>query len=191
MNIERTRDLAGMHAALKASLTPALDISDILRAGIVLVVSALDHFIHELVREGMLETMRGQRPATDAFQRFDVSVAATRRALGDTSSHTWLEDEIRQRHGWLSFEQPDKIADAIRLISTASLWSDVGAKLNKDPADVKRRLSLIVQRRNKIAHEADLDPTVPGYRWPIGDSDLAESIDFIETLGVTICDVVS
>ncbi len=175
-----------MYVALKASVTPALDISDILRAGIVMTVSALDHLVHELVLEGMLKTISGARPATEAFGRFDVSVASTQQAMNDPSVHTWLEYEIRTRHGWVSFQQPDKIADAIRLISDTSLWRDVGLQLHQDPADLKRRLSLIVQRRNKIAHEADMDPTVPGARWPIGESDLQGSIAFIEALGAAI-----
>lgn len=188
-NLDRSRDLLGMYVALKASVTPALDVSDVLRAGIVMTVSALDHLVHELVLEGMLGTIAGARPATDAFRRFDVSVASTQEAMSDPSVHTWLEYEIRTRHGWLSFQQPDKIADAIRLISDASLWKDVGLNLSEDPTDLKRRLSLIVQRRNKIAHEADIDPTIPGARWPIGESDLQDSIAFIESLGTAIATI--
>ena len=48
--------------------------------------------------------------------------------------------------------------------------------------DVKSRLSLIVERRNKIVHEADLDPSYPGVRWPVAKADADGVIDFIEDL---------
>jgi hypothetical protein len=54
------------------------------------------------------------------------------------------------------------------------------------PKDAKTRLKLIVDRRNKIAHEADLDPTSPGFRWPISSTVVNDAIDFIESLGDAI-----
>ena len=47
------------------------------------------------------------------------------------------------------------------------------------PEDVKRELTLIVDRCNKIAHEADVDPTPPHERWPIDYPDVDYSLDFI------------
>ena len=45
--------------------------------------------------------------------------------------------------------------------------------------EIKQRLSLIVDRRNKIAHEADITLNIGG-RWMI---DLvSDAIDFIETV---------
>ncbi|MCX2971959.1 hypothetical protein OSB71_24420, partial [Streptomyces sp. JHD 1] len=67
----------------------------------------------------------------------------------------WLEQEIREQHGYLSFQQPDKVADAFRLVSDVSLWVEVAKHLGLRPEDVKRQLKLIADRRNKIAHEAD------------------------------------
>ena len=74
-------------------------------------------------------------------------------------SEQWLENEIREKHSYKTFQKPDKIAEAIRLISDKQLWIEVGAKINKPAKDIKQELSLIVERRNKIAHEADIDPT--------------------------------
>lgn len=65
----------------------------------------------------------------------------------------------QSRHGWdmSFFQDPAKVADAIRLVSRKKLWEEVGTLLGKNDADVKSRLKLIVDRRNKIAHEADMD----------------------------------
>lgn len=230
ISIGRVRDLIALHNSVKAQATGALDLSDILRAALVLTVSALDYYVHEVVRLGMLEIHRGQRPepssphnvTQSAFSRFQVSLGSAREdrrvAMEIDSwieneiqqsygynflqqSHTisglipaisscilkrlnnasWLEDEIRERLGYQSFQQPDKVAEAIRLISDKKLWDELSIKMSKPARDIKQQLSSIVDRRNKIAHEADIDPTFNlGSRWPIDEVLVNEAVDFIE-----------
>jgi len=48
-SIARVRDLIALHNSLKSQTTPALDLSDLLRSALVLAVSALDFYIHEIV----------------------------------------------------------------------------------------------------------------------------------------------
>ena len=230
ISIKRVRDLISLHNSIKAQSTSALDLSDILRATLVLTVSALDYYIHEVVTLGMLEIYRGQRPEPSvsantyksAFSRFKVSLGGASQerkiALDIESwleteiqqnygseflqqsyqlSHllpmisnsmvnrlnntSWLENEIRETLGFQSFQQPDKIADAIRLISDKKLWDEVGNNMNKPAKDIKQQLTFIVDRRNKIAHEADIDPTYNiGNRWPIDDILVYEAVDFVE-----------
>ena len=176
------RALGGLYAALYRLTTPAVDATDLLRAQIVLAVSALDHYVHEITRLGMLKVFNGVRPRTKAFLRFQVTMAAAMAGLagGGGSSNSWFEDEIREKHGYLAFQDPDKIADAIRLFSSCNLWPSVSSKLGLSVQDVKNHLRLIVDRRNKIVHEADLDPSYPGTRWPIYSDDVADTVDFIE-----------
>jgi hypothetical protein len=81
-----------------------------------------------------------------------------------TGAEGYLETEIRTRLGLQSFQKPDQIADAVRLFSSVELWKELGAQLGEDPHDLKVQLKLIVDRRNKIAHEADIDPSYPGQR---------------------------
>lgn len=180
VNMARVRDIGALHDALRAQTTQTLDLSDILRAELVLAVSALDHYIHEVVRAGMLEIYRGLRPETPSFLQFSVSLGSLLGRVDGTERNDWLDAEIRRRHKWLTFQQPDKIADAIRLISDVTLWEEVGRRLGMGYADVKNELSLIIDRRNKIAHEADVDPTLPGARWPITGQQVNDALGFIE-----------
>ncbi|NET03297.1 MAG: hypothetical protein F6K16_00885 [Symploca sp. SIO2B6] len=230
ISISRVRDLIALHNSINAQATPALDVSDILRASLVLAVSALDYYIHEVVILGMLEIHRGQRPEprssantnTSAFSRFQVSLGAARQdriaamdiaswleneiqqsygyeflqqsytisslipAISDSmlnrlNDASWLEDEIRERLGYQSFQQPDKIADAIRLISDKRLWDEVATTIGKPKKDIKQQLSSIIDRRNKIAHEADIDPTFNiGNRWNIDEVLVSDAVNFIE-----------
>ena len=180
--IRRVRDLIALHHSLKAQASSVLDISDMLRAALVLAVSALDYYIHEVVRIGMLEIHRGQRPEPPAFSRFQISLGNARAGINAGQNiDSWLEDEIRQRHSYKSFQQPDSIAEAIRLICDKKLWEEVSINMGSPAQDIKEQLRLIVDRRNKIAHEADIDPTLSlGNRWPIDELLVNEAVDFIE-----------
>ncbi|WP_204106482.1 MULTISPECIES: HEPN domain-containing protein [Spirulina sp. CCY15215] len=230
ISIMRVRDIISLHNSVKAQSTSALDSSDILRAALVLTVSALDYYIHEVVTLGMIEIHRGQRPepnpsrnsSKSAFSRFQVSLGSARQerlividiaswlpneiqqsqgvsflqqshtvsallpVLSDSLENqlnqtSWLEDEVRESLGYQSFQQPDKIADAIRLISDKKLWEEVSVQLGKSAKDVKQQLSAIVDRRHKIAHEADIDPTLGiGNRWNIDEILVNDVVNFTE-----------
>ena len=53
--MRRVRALHALYFSFAARLTAAVDLSDILRPEVVLAVSALDYFIHELTRIGIAE----------------------------------------------------------------------------------------------------------------------------------------
>lgn len=184
--MRRVRDMHALHQSLSNQLTGAVDLSDMLRAEIVLAVSAFDYFIHELTRVGMLECHANTRPRTDAFSRFPMRMEA---AMGLTNQV--LDTEIRTKHGYLSFQHPDKVAEAIRLISNVKLWDAVGIELGMAAQALKIDLSLMVDRRNKIAHEADIDPSYPGQRWPIDRLQVECTADLLEEIGGAVFKVVA
>jgi hypothetical protein len=172
----RVEHLGGLYSALQSLTTSAIDSSDLLRAQVVLAVSALDFYIHEVTVAGMLEVIKGDRPSTPAFDKNRISAGAMLSGM-QSQTFDWFEADVRERHSFLSFQQPDKIADAIRLFSNVKLWDVVAEKIGDK--GVKDRLRLIVDRRNKIAHEADKSPSFPGERWPITQADVAEIRVFI------------
>ena len=232
ISIGRVRDLIALHNSVKAQATGALDVSDKLRAALVLAVSALDYYVHEVVTLGMLEIHRGRRseptPSANttqsAFSRFQVSLGGARQerlaaidiaswleteieqtygyaflqqsytvaalipvisnsVVNRLNNASWLEDEIRERLGYQSFQQADKIADAIRYISDKKLWDEVANKISRPAKDIKQQLNSIVDRRNKIAHEADIDPSFNiGDRWNIDEVLVGDAVDFIEKI---------
>ncbi|HAT13310.1 MAG TPA: hypothetical protein DCS91_06815 [Microcoleaceae bacterium UBA11344] len=182
ISIARVRELIAVHNSLKAQASSVVDLSDMLRAALVLAVSALDYYIHEVVRIGMLEIHRGQRLEPPAFSGFQISLGNARAGINAGQNiDSWLEDEIRQRHSYKSFQQPNAIADAVRLICDKKLWEEVSINMGSPAKDIKQQLSRIVDRRNKIAHEADIDPAYSiGDRWPIDELLVNEAVDFIE-----------
>ncbi len=176
-NILRVKSLGGLSQALTAMTTAAVDSSDLLRAQIVLAVSAFDHYVHEVTRLGMLEIFDGKRAPSAAYFRFRISLDCVR--ANYTIERNDLDSEIRVQHSFLAFQHPDKVADAVRLISEVKLWEAVGKRLGMEAGEVKQRLRLCIDRRNKIAHEADLDPTYPKARWPISMSDVENVVNFL------------
>lgn len=177
-SMSRVEHLGGLHKALAGLTTSAVDASDLLRAQIVLGVSALDYYVHEVTTIGMVEVFEGKRPATPAFLKYRVSISGV---LGKAAPPhvSWFESEVRDRHSFLSFQQPEKVADAIRLFSDVTLWKQVAVNLALSEQAVKDQLKLIVDRRNKIAHESDLDPSYPNTRWPIHTADVEKSLQFL------------
>ena len=183
--------MGAIYLALSNQTTEALDLSDLLRSQWVMAVSALDHYVHELVRLGMLEAYHGKRPQTDAFLRFQITMDRTLQVIKSPSSDDWLEDQIRNSHGHRSFQTPDNVAEAIRLISDTPLWNGVAARLNVTARYTRERLSLIVNRRNQIAHEADTDPSYGGRLWPIDFAVVDQTVQFIEELTEAIYEIVA
>lgn len=188
-NITFAQNLLATATALDAQLTSVVSTDDILRAALVQGVSAFDHFVHEEVRACMLRIQAGTRRRCDGYSGFRVSMRAVADALSSNDLE-WLEREIRAQHGYLSFQQPDKVADAFRLVSDVKLWPAVASQLGRSQDDVKRELKLIVQRRNRIAHEADMDPTPPRSRYPIDRGQVCDSLRFLEDVVNAITEII-
>ena len=178
-SVQSIKDLTSTVEHLDSLTTNLLDLSDLYRSQIVLIVSSLDHFIHEFVLDQMMEIYNGRRFPTNSFQNFQIPISSI---LNTRPSDSIVASHIRQKHSWLSFQDPDKIADAIRLISDKKLWEEVSPAFRLGAGDLKTKLKLIIDRRNKIAHEADIDPSFPGRKWPISITDVRETVDFIENL---------
>ncbi|WP_298707378.1 HEPN domain-containing protein [Chitinophaga sp.] len=190
VNIEEIRKTHLASVALAASLggTKIIDFDNVKRSCIVLGVSALDHYIHEITVIGMIEIFRGIRAPTKKYLKHNVSLELVGN-LSHSSPHAIFEAEIRKNLGWQSYQKPDKVKDAIALFSSTNLWQQVSLLMHDTEVNIKTQLSLIVDRRNMIAHEADIEPVYKTRR-PISDAVVTTSIDFIENVGTAISKII-
>ncbi|MBF6189487.1 MULTISPECIES: HEPN domain-containing protein [Nocardia] len=188
-NLTYAEDLVATAVALSAQVTAAINTDDLLRSALVQGVSAFDHFVHEEVRARMILIQQGKLPRPAGFDRFRVSLRSVAVSMSATDT-TWLESEIREQHGYLSFQHPDKVADAFRYVTDVSLWQAIALQIGSSPASARRQLKLIVDRRNKIAHEADTDVTPPRTRYPINEGDVRDSLTFLGVLVNAIVTVI-
>jgi hypothetical protein len=105
-------------------------------------------------------------------------------AVQDSGADTAFDLEVRTKLARVTYQFPDDIADGIRMVSPIELWNEIVKYLGAAPATVKTdagvlrgELSQIVNRRNKIVHEGDLQPSIPRTPWPITRAD----VDHVKT----------
>jgi len=193
-NIQAIKDLDGLYTHLHGTLRLPDDLlSDLLRTQLVNAVSALDKLVHELVQAGMIQIFLGNKSPTSKYNAFTLPMATVtdiRNATDLQPPEYFFSVEVFQRNKALSFQKPDKIADALSHIWDEShKWQKITQKMGlEDQNAVKTHLDAIVSRRNQIVHEADLDYN--GVKNIAIHSDITRSVTFIENLGDSIFELV-
>ncbi|AZY53251.1 hypothetical protein [Bordetella avium] len=179
---ERCATLSQLHAFAAAHIANALRKEELLRAEWAARVSALDLYVHETVAQGLLKIFTGEKPSTAAFERFSIPnsvLMRIRNAAEPSQQYAAFDFEIRRQLSLISYQYPDAIADGIRLISSVELWKEIvlhhGSTSQTAVADAKTlkgQLKMVVDRRNKIVHEGDMQPSFPRAVWAISPQDL-------------------
>lgn len=186
----RCDEISGLHCYLVGALTGALSPDELLRSEWVARVSALDLFVHELVSQKMVEIFEGIRPSCPGYGRFSCSTEAIQRvrnAKTPADATAAFSLDIKSKLTRITFQAPDDIADGIRMISACELWNEIAIRRGASAGTkstvakgLKTDLSLVIDRRNKIAHEGDLQPTIPRTPWPINRADVDFAAQLIE-----------
>lgn len=192
---ERANHLSGIYQYLNRTATNVLKCDELLRSEWAARVSALDMYVHELISQEMLEIYIGNRPKTDAYKKFSISMnwfEILNASPSSTHSASYFDFVVREQLGRITYQFPDDIADGIRLISKKELWNEVANFIiGGNPAQsvkiteaksIKTKLRMIVDRRNKIVHEADIKKAQPRELEEISQSDLIEVKQHIERI---------
>ena len=175
--------------------------NNLLKAQLVNVVSAFDMFIHGIVKKGVIEIFNKTRKDTPKFQSFSFQAKTILKLLevmspgfmpssSDEIPDVILEKELSDKLSFMSFQSPDKVMDALSLIwgephKMQVLAVDMnisGCNINEKAHNLKQELTTIIQRRNQIAHEGDINPATQLPR-SIELSDVNKASDFISSLG--------
>jgi hypothetical protein len=197
---QRCAEIQTLHNYLAGKLTPAISVDELLRAEWVARVSALDLYVHELVAQNMVKIFEGTRNGCPGFSKFHCSsdtLLRIKNAVTQAEASAAFDLEVRSKLNRVSYQLPEDIADGIRLVSGSELWNEIALAKGATAAtkgalakNLKKNLSIIVERRNKIAHEGDLQPAIPRTPWPITRADVSYVAGFIEDLVRTIDKVV-
>mgnify|MGYP003382108651 FL=1 len=152
-------------------------------------VGALDLYVHELVAQSMVKIFEGSRNHCSGFSKFQCSadtVLRIKMAPTPADATAAFDLEVRSKLSRVTYQFPEDIADGVRLVSSSELWNEIAVAKGATAAtkiaeakSLKRDLSLIVERRNKIAHEGDLQPTVPRRPWAITAADVTYASGFL------------
>lgn len=191
-NIRQTNELGALfdHLAITVAIPEQFD--DLLRSQIVNAVSAFDKLMHDLIRIGMVRIFENQRPPTAKYLNETISIQSLPglAASAVPPPPVRFEEIIREKLSIVSFQDPTKISDGLSYIwSESHKWQQIALGIGMTNEDAKRKLKLIVTRRNAIVHEADLDP-VSNQKQAITRAEAADISNFLLTLGNRICDLV-
>ena len=165
---------------------------DALRAAWIQAVSSFDFFVHELV---VLEaTYRFSSCVSTRNLQLPMEIAVM---VNSAERSDAFAAHIRQSNSYKAFVAPDRLAEVLSCF-TLNPWEKIEVEYNqangekKEANELKRSLKQIWDRRNKIAHEADINPTLSGTQlWPLYKEDAEFTIDFVERLGVCLPRVIS
>jgi hypothetical protein len=184
-SFDRGRGLSHVGRALESQALAGVDISESFRGAVVLALSALDSYIHNLCVEAIVESYLGKRKKNSHYGDAQVRLASAETGVS-SSSVKWLESEIRAQFSRDTYQRPDDIAKALRFVDDRrKIWVRIGVHLGDSAESVKARLSSIVDRRNMIVHEADIDP-VWGSTRPLSADESDGALDFVFRLGQAI-----
>ncbi len=102
-----------------------------------------------------------------------------------------FQQEIVRRHSHLSFQDPDKVAEALSLIWTMKhKWAVIGQAMGSTGEAVTTQMRLYVTRRNAIVHEADMHP-LTNAKTPIDEQTVSDASDFVLRCGRSIAGLVT
>lgn len=167
---------------------PGMDFDDLLRAHLVYSVSAFDKLIHDLIKKGMVEIFTNNRPATPKYLNEGISLEMHNKIAGATipPGEYYFENEVVRKLSFLSFQDPDKVADGLSFIWLEShKWQHIADNMGVDQHTAKTTLKTIVARRNQIVHEADID-IATGQKYFIDKTETETACNFILSCGQAI-----
>lgn len=178
--LDRGRTLCSLYDYLAAAAPAALDATDMLRSAIVLGVSALDHLVHQVILQEIEYRVYRSSPI------FGVTAPVNLFGLPLNELARGVRGHVRESNSYKSFVAPSKISEGLRSIMNAP-WPSIATHFGEGDDAIKVRLGLIVSLRNRIAHEADLDPQfATPQSYPIDRDDVLGSLVFLEKLGTAI-----
>lgn len=191
-NITLANELGILYGHLSTTVPIPQQFDDLLRSQVVNAVSAFDKFMHDLIRIGMVRIFENQRPATSKYLSEAVAIQhLPGLAAGAVPPPAVrFEEIVREKLSKLSFQDPTKVAEGLSYIwGENQKWQHIAQGLGMLDDDVRKKLKLIVTRRNAMVHEADLDP-VTSQKQSITAAEAIDISDFLLAVGNQICDLV-
>jgi len=119
----------------------------------------------------------GRRQATPKYlaERITMEVLNAMSTATIPPKEFYFEQHVVSRLKIVAYQDPDKVADGLSFIwNEPSKWYRIAGAIGAEEHFVRTTLRLIVNRRNSIVHEADMD-LATGRKQPITKSEI-ESI---------------
>ena len=186
--VQDTQNVETLYNYFEHSVVP-VDISDLLRWQWVQCISAFDKFVHDVVRVGMVEIFLRNRTPTPKYNTFQIDIQTYGDLINNIIDASLIfERKIILKHGFLAFQDPSKVADALSYIwNENDKWGKISNLMGMSKDDCTTYLRNIVIRRNQIVHEGDYTDSL-SRRQDIFLQDVIDIRDYILKLGQAIYD---
>jgi len=167
---------------------PSMNFDDLLRAHLVYSVSAFDKLIHDIIKIGMLEIFLNKRLATSKYLSEGISLDIHNKISNATipPKEFYFESEVTKKLSFLSFQDPNKVAEGLSLIwGEPHKWQQIADSMGLEISTAKITLKTISARRNQIVHEADIDIST-GKKYSISKAETENAANFVLNCGRSI-----
>lgn len=185
--VKDTENVEVLYDYIEKVMIASVDTSDLLRWQWVQCISAFDKFVHDLVRVGMLEIFLGNRTSTTKYKTFQMDMQTYEDITNNmTDASLIFERKVILKHGFLAFQDPSKVADALSYIwNENDKWGKIASLMGMYKNDCMTYLKNIVIRRNQIVHEGDYTDSL-SKRQDIFPQDVIDIRKYILELGRAI-----
>lgn len=191
-NMEEAKNLTLLYEYLENSIKSPLSFDDLLRAQIVYSVSAFDKLIHDVIRIGMMEIFTNKRKSTPKYLAESISTSIYNELISATvpPKEYIFEQAIVKKLKTISYQDPEKVAEGLSYIwDEKQKWQKIAIKMATDDKTAKTTLKLIVDRRNTIVHEADIEPST-NQKYSISKTECLSITEFLGRCGEEIVNLV-
>ena len=162
-NIGCTEALHMSYLYFRTNNVGAIDISELLRAEWVLVVGAMDCYIHDIVCQKMHLLIASSTNSAEvlpkALSNYKMPLSSLKElydAENQDEKEALLMKYLRQTLHEYSFESVQSIDSAMSYIGVQHIWTSIAERLQSTAENIKKELGIIVRRRNVIAHQSDI-----------------------------------
>lgn len=133
---------------------------DILRSQVVFLDSALDFFMHEVTKYGMVQIFQGGWAKTERYDNFSIRLGEISDVLRNPEQENWFLDIVNDSYAEDTFMSADAVIGQLNLIGVN--WKSVADRAFYEQGSTtptkdkfKSTLNMLFRRRNQIAHQAD------------------------------------
>lgn len=136
------------------------DAENIWRSQIVFLDSALDFYLHELTKYGLLKMFEGEWRRTVKYNNLSVKIPFIEKALSAPEENEWFKEfsnEVFSNVPMMSFDAVKSQINLIglKLSEIADNAFYCAGSDEKTQDKLKRRIKELYDRRNLIAHQSD------------------------------------
>jgi hypothetical protein len=175
--VERAKSLCALQQYMAENHAAILDTSDMLRAAVVQGISALDFLLHEVNR---IETMRRLK-SKKTIKKIDVPLQLLN--IEQEHQYAQVEEHVKRKSSYKTFVDPNKMGEMLSCFIEHP-WQQIAIAIGEDEKALKTRLSFIYRWRNRIAHEADVNPAYASVGlFPIDCDDVESALSDILLIG--------